>query len=208
MSETENLEPNETKSTEEEINGLPPGRDKAILKKIEQEIKDDDGLDGCWKDIVSGSTVMHDGKKYGLIKMVKHIRGKTQLPEDMNLATVRSKEIELGNLLQIITTELALARHGRNLFAEQKKDYMATAKDRRKSQAMIESELAQFNEEFRYVRGIWMSADLNYQFWDAMHSLVVSTLDRLKQISITLSTESRMDQYMNQNVPTKRGDRV
>lgn len=179
-----------------------------LIRQVSTITKDDEGLVQAWAIINDQSKVMWDGKPKNITDAVKWIRSQCQLPADMTTADIRAKELQLGNILTMISVQLSLGAHERDAIAERKKDFLALAKDRRKTQAIIEAELVQFNEEYRYIRGIWLSAELNYKFWDRMHDMVTYTLDRLKQVSITLSVEARVDPLMNQGVPNRRGEKI
>ena len=85
--------------------------------------------------------------------------------------------------------------------------YLARVADRRKSKDVIEAELLATSAEFAKVRGIWLSSYLNVKFWESMHDLVSETLDRLKQVSITLAAEAKIDGALNQAVPQQRAER-
>lgn len=186
---------------------MAEGRAKQIISDMATSMKDDEGLATTWQDLVLEGKVMFRGKARDFAAVAKDIRQKVQLPPDMTTQQCRVKELELGNLLQIVSTELTAADYARQMFAERKQDFLADAKDRRKTKQVLEAELAKFNEEYRYVRGMWLSSDLNYKFWKAMHSMISETLDRIKQASITLATEAKVDAFMNQGAPEKTGER-
>lgn len=195
-------------ASEPEYIKMKSNRAEEVLEEIKTQTKDDQGMGETWKDLVLEGQVMITGKTKAMGEVMKWIRSKCKLPQDMNSSDVRAKELDLGNLLQIVSQELAAASYHRDLMAERKKDYLAYAKDRKKSTAVIESELSKYNEEYKYVRGMWMSGELNYKFWKNMHEMITETLDRLKHVGITLASEARVDQFLNQDVSNKRGQRI
>lgn len=195
------------KKTEPDRVEMADGRAQEILTQMATELKDDDGLATTWQDLVEKGKVMFRGKKMELADVARRIREKVKLPPDITTQQCRAMELELGNLLQVVSTELTMADYSRQMFAERKQDFLASAADRRKTKQVLEAELAMYNEEYRYVRGMWLSSDLNFKFWQSMHSMITETLSRIKQASITLATEAKVDAFMNQGAPEKTGER-
>jgi hypothetical protein len=165
---------------------------KGILDRVKNEIKDDDAFLDAWKEVVVDSKVMYKGKQRLMGDVVTHIMSILALPNDLNVLDVRRKEIEIGNLLQDITTQLAFAEAGSKMFGEKKKDLLARGKNQKASRDLIEAQLAGSDDEFRMTRGIWMSAEMNHKFWVTMRTCCTDTLDRLSQIYNTLAAESRI----------------
>lgn len=223
MNATENTTPDATSSTDKPAQArkrrgkpdklpdtvkMAEGRAEQITAEMATSLKDDEGMAATWAELVLGGKVMSNGKQRLLVDVMKNIRAACRLPSDMTTAQVRSQELELGNILAVITAELGTASYGHDLYSERKKDYLATASDRRKTKDAIESELSATNEEYRYVRGIWLSASLNKKFWSSMHDMVMGSLDRLRHVGITLATEAKVDRNMNQDVPNRTGTQI
>lgn len=175
-------------------------RAQKVLREIAKHVKDDDGLADCWDDLAGNAEVVRNGKKVSMEQIAKTIKSACEIKQDINLQELRIMESKLGRVMCEISLELTLAATARDTINERKKDYLAEAKDRRKSQAVIESELVKINPEFKMIRNIALSTELTYKFWRAMHEMVSITFDRLKQISISLAAEARVDRFMNQDV--------
>lgn len=175
-------------------------RAQKVLREITKHVKDDDGLVDCWDDLAGKAEIVRNGKKVAMEQIAKTIKSACEIKEDINLQELRAMESKLGRVMCEISLELTLAGTARETINERKKDYLAEAKDRRKSQAVIESELVKINPEFKMIRGIALSTELTYKFWKAMHEMVSITFDRLKQISISLAAEARIDRFMNPDV--------
>ena len=85
---------------------------------MKTQLKNDAELTATWKEIVLESGIIFRGKQYELSDVLRSIRGLCKLPKgDMTTPQVREKELALGNLMQLVTTELAMAQHGRDVFA-------------------------------------------------------------------------------------------
>lgn len=175
------------------------------------QIKDDQGLMFCWTDLVENSNLVYQNKTMPVAKLVAHVKSLCLLPADMNIADVRKKEIVLGNLLASLSTEMALTGIAKDILTEHKKDYLSEAKDKRKTQAVIEAELVRSNEEYKMARNIWLSADINHRLLKSLYTMITDTLDRVKQISITLTAEMKMDPYGNNqggNAPSSNRNKI
>lgn len=168
---------------------------QGILDRVKNDIKDDAAFVDAWKDVIEDTRVMFRGKQKPMGDIISYITGILQLPPDMTVVTVRSKEISVGNLMIEITSQLAFAEAGTKMFGERKKDLLARGKNQKASRDLIEAQLASGDDEFRMTRGIWMSADMNYQFWKTMRGLCSDTLDRLSQIYNTLAAEAKINSY-------------
>lgn len=186
---------------------MPEGRMGELLEEMKTALRDDVGYGLTWSDVVLESAIMFGDKPRKLVDLVRWFHDKCKLAADMSLAGVRAKELQLGNALQMITSALTCARQHEIQMAAQKLTYLARVADRRKSKDVIEAELLATNAEFAKVRGIWLSSYLNVKFWESMHDLVSETLDRLKQVSITLAAEAKIDGALNQAVPQQRAER-
>jgi hypothetical protein len=165
---------------------------RGILDRVKTEVKDDEAFLDAWKDVVGNTLVMYRGKQMLMSDVITHITSKLNLPSDPTILDVRSKEVEIGNLLQEITTQLAFAEAGTKMFGERKKDLLARGKNQKASRDLIEAQLASSDDEFRMTRGVWLSAELNFRFWLTMRQLCTDTLDRLQQIYNTLAAEARV----------------
>lgn len=182
-------------------------RAKDVLDELIDNIKDDDGFDTVWESIVNDASIIRNGKRKSMEEVAKVIRNECEIQEDITLQGLRSKETMLGRIMTAIIFELNKASVARDTLNERKKDYLADAKDRRKSQAVIESELVKINPEFKMIRNITMSSDLNYKFWKSMYDMVNMTFDRLKQIGISLTAEARLDRSLYEDAPSRGTER-
>ena len=166
---------------------------KGILARVRDEVKDDAAFVDAWKEVVADTKVMFRGKQRIMGDIISLIMSTLEIPTDPNTMDVRRKQVEIGNLLQEITTQLAFAEVGVKMFGERKKDLLARGKNQKASKDLIEAQLAQGDDEFRMTRGIWLSAELNHKFWVTMRTCCTDTLDRLEQIYYTLAAESRIN---------------
>lgn len=180
-------------------NGQPSGRTvpreervRDILGRVRNEVKDDAAFLDAWREVVSETQVMFRGKQMLMSDVIKYMVSELAIPLSPDTVDVRRKEVQIGNLLQEIVSELAVAEAGSRMFGERKKDMLSRGKNKKTSQVVLEAELVATDAEFRMTRGIWLSAELNYQFWQRMHSLCTDTLKRLQQIYNTLAAESRV----------------
>ena len=165
---------------------------KGILDRVRDEVKDDEAFLDAWKDVITNTKVMFRGKQLPMGDVIANIMSKLELPKDMTVLDVRRLEIQIGNLLQEITMQLAFAEAGTKMFGERKKDLLSRGKNQKASKDLIEAQLSVGDDEFRMTRGIWLSAEMNYRFWIQMRTICTDTLDRLQQIYNTLAAEARI----------------
>jgi hypothetical protein len=162
-----------------------------IAQDIITKTKGDDGFVETWHDIVANGFVVFGGKKKTIDEVTKWVHSKVTIPMDPSIMDIAGCEQRIGTVLLQVDSELAHAEYGERWWAQEKKKYLARAKDKRKSRDVIEAELMDSNADFCTVSACHLSADSSYKFWKNMRTTCLDALDRLRQISIALTAEMK-----------------
>lgn len=164
--------------------------------KLEDMI-DDESFSQSWDILIKSAGVMHNGKLANMNEIMNLVKTKVNIPQNCHdISVIRAKEIEIGNLMSAIMMEKTRAEYAFSLFNDQKQQMVGAhigrfSASKKPSQIAAEGELASNNDEFKVVRNLFNSARANKEFWSNMYEICAKSIDCLKQISITVTSEMK-----------------
>jgi hypothetical protein len=160
----------------------------------------------AWHEITEHVVMNFRGKKQTFNEIVIYVRRVCDIGEYPGLVEVRNKEEKIGNLIADIYIQKSKAQYAYGKLEGQRISRLGKfveVKDRR-STALIEARMAAHDEPYKAILGLISDCKSTLDFWHDMYNICLRTADRLKQISMALMAEMKLEPSENGG----RGERV
>jgi len=159
-----------------------------------------------WHEITEYVTMNFRGKKQTFNEIVIYVHKVCEIGEYPGLVEVRNKEEKIGNLIADIYIQKSKAQYAYGKLEGQRFARLGKfveVKDRR-STALIEARMAAHDEPYQAILALTSDCKSTLDFWHDMYNICLRTTDRLKQISMALMAEMKLEPSDSGG----RGDRV
>ena len=159
-----------------------------------------------WHEITEHVTMNFRGKRQTFNEIVIYVRGICSIGEYPDLLAVRNKEEKIGNLIADIYIQKSKAQYAYGKLEAQRFARLGKfveIKDRR-STALIEARMSAHDEPYQAILALTSDCKSTLDFWHDMYNICLRTADRLKQISMALMAEMKLEPSDSGG----RGDRV
>lgn len=160
----------------------------------------------AWHAITDHVTMNFRGKRMTFNDIVRHVHKVCQIGEYTDLIGVRHKEERIGNLISDIYIQKAKASYAYGKLEGQRVARLGkfvSSKDRRSS-AMVEAYMAANDEQYAAILELQSDCKSTLDFWHDMYNICLRSTDRLKQISMAIMAEMKLEPSENGG----RGERV
>ena len=156
----------------------------------------------AWHEITEHVTMNFRGKRQSFNDIVIYVRKVCDIGEYPDLIAVRNKEEKIGNLIADIYIQKSKAQYAYGKLEAQRFARLGKfveVKDRR-STALIEARMAAHDEPYQAILQLTSDCKSTLDFWHDMYNICLRTADRLKQISMALMAEMKLE-------PSEQGGR-
>jgi len=160
------------------------------------------GQNQAWHEITEYVTMNFRGKKQSFNDIVIYVRRVCEIGEFPDLVKVRDREEKIGNLIADIYIQKSKAQYAYGKLEAQRFARLGKfveVKDRR-STALIEARMAAHDEPYQAILQLTSDCKSTLDFWHDMYNICLRTADRLKQISMALMAEMKLE-------PSEQGGR-
>jgi len=148
-----------------------------------------------WHEITEYVTMNFRGKKRSFNEIVIYVRKICTISEFADIVSVRDKEEKIGNLIADIYIQKSKAQYAYGKLEAQRFARLGKfveVKDRR-STTLIEARMAAHDEAYQAILALSSDCKSTLDFWHDMYNICLRTTDRLKQISMALMAEMKLE---------------
>ena len=155
-----------------------------------------------WHEITEYVTMNFRGKRMTFNDIVVYVHKTCQILTYTDLIGIRHKEEKIGNLISDIYIQKSKAQYAYGKLEGQRIARLGKfidAKDRR-STTLIEARMAAHDESYQAILTLTSDCKSTLDFWHDMYNICLRATDRLKQISMALMAEMKLE-------PSEQGGR-
>lgn len=148
-----------------------------------------------WQKISSEAVIKFGGKHMGFNEICAYVKSTCSIPTFPNLDHIKSLEEKIGNLISEIYIEKARANFALIKLDNQRMRRLGSfVSDKgQKSISAIEARLSATDKAFQSIAALLIDCKATYEFWTDMYNICLRATDRLKQISMALMAEMKLD---------------
>lgn len=184
-------------------NILEPETSKEI---VADPIKVAQAQNSAWHEITEHVTMNFRGGRWSFNDIVIHVHKVCEIGEYPDLIGVRDREEKIGNLIADIYIQKSKAQYAYGKLEGQRLARLGKfveVKDRR-STVLMEARMAAHDEPYQAILKLVSDCKSTLDFWHDMYNICLRTADRLKQISMALMAEMKLEPSDNGG----KGERV
>jgi len=148
-----------------------------------------------WHVITDHVTMNFRGKRMSFNDIVKHVHHVCEIGEYPDLVAVRNKEEKIGNLISDIYIQKSKAQYAFGKLEGQRLACLGSfieARDRR-SMSAIEARLSATDDTYKAILELQSDCKSTLDFWHDMYNICLRITDRLRQISMALMAEMKLE---------------
>ena len=148
-----------------------------------------------WHDITEHVHMNFRGQRQSFNDVVVYVRRTCDIGSYPDLIAVRGKEEKIGNLIADIYIQKAKAQYAFGKLEGQRMARLGKfveAKDRR-STILVEARMSAHDEPYQAIMSLHSDCKSTLDFWHDMYNICLRTTDRLKQISMALMAEMKLE---------------
>lgn len=199
---TENSDPVSAKPKSQQQQEEPAASEEVVADPIEVAQKQN----AAWHEITEHVTMNFRGKRQSFNDIVRYVHRTCEIGEYPDLVGVRNREEKIGNLIADIYIQKAKAQYAYGKLEGQRLARLGKfveIKDRR-STVLMEARMSAHDEPYQAILQLTSDCKSTLDFWHDMYNICLRTADRLKQISMALMAEMKLEPSEQGG----RGDRV
>jgi len=148
-----------------------------------------------WESIPAEATIKFRGKNCLLSEVTTYVTAICEIPQYPDLVHIRKMEEKIGNLISEIYVERSRANFAYGKLEAQRITRLGKCvadKDRR-SMSAIEARLTANDDPYKAVMALVVDCKSALDFWHDMYNICLRSTDRLKQISMALMAEMKLE---------------
>lgn len=174
---------------------IPPAPKKTPSQRRNEIVTDASKYSSEWESIARDGTVKFNGKITSISDMMKHVASICELPTDMPLLLVRRHEVKIGNLMSQIYVEKSKAHWAMSALEHRKARIIGSSTNGKsvRSMSSLEAHLTANDEDYQALMSMMTDCRQVLNLWNDMYQMCLRTADRLKQISMALMAEMKLD---------------
>lgn len=181
------------------IEDIPEGNGETtqpiITKGPTDIIKDTSDTMNDWHLINKDATIRWNGVVTDINSISAYVKKTCLIPQDAGLSQIRALETTIGNLIAMIYIEKSMSSYALGALEAQRLKQVGRGMDAkgRRSISATEAYMAAHDDEYQTLQKLITNCKLSNDFLNDMYNICLRSVDRLKQISMSLMAEMKIE---------------